>query len=117
MSPFYLKKINIFTFQTQANKMKKIDFTIPKLGESVSEVTLTRYTKQVGDWIDENETIAEVSTDKVDSDIPSSHSGKISKLYFKKGDTIKIGEIYAEIEVNEDESKIESNSDSNKLSI
>ena len=117
MSPFYLKKINIFTFQTQANKMKKIDFTIPKLGESVSEVTLTRYTKQVGDWIDENETIAEVSTDKVDSDIPSSHSGKISKLYFKEGDTIKIGEIYAEIEINEDESKIESNSDSHKLSI
>ena len=77
--------------------MKKIELTIPKLGESVESVQLVRFTKNIGDFIKEDEVIAEVSTDKVDSDIPSAISGKIIEFRFNEGDEIKIGEIFATI--------------------
>ncbi|SFM60974.1 2-oxoglutarate dehydrogenase E2 component (dihydrolipoamide succinyltransferase) [Algoriella xinjiangensis] len=84
--------------------MKKIELTIPRLGESVESVQLVRFTKNIGDFIQENEVIAEVSTDKVDSDVPSTNSGKIIEFRFNEGDEIKIGEIFAIIEISDDNS-------------
>ncbi len=82
--------------------MKTIELIIPKLGESVTEVTLSRWVKSVGDWVDQDEVIAEVSTDKVDSDVPASHSGKLIEMKYEEGDTIGIGEIFGVLEVSED---------------
>lgn len=79
--------------------MKKIELTIPKLGESVTEVTLSKWCVQIGDTVAVDETIAEVSTDKVDSEVPATHSGVITELKFEEGDTIQIGEVYAVLEV------------------
>ena len=91
--------------------MKKIELTIPKLGESVESVQLVRFTKNIGDFIKEDEVIAEVSTDKVDSDIPSAISGKIIEFRFNEGDEIKIGEIFATIEQTESDSSSENSTD------
>ena len=79
----------------------RIDLMIPKLGESVTEVTLSRWNKNIGDLVYLDETIAEVSTDKVDSEVPSTHTGKIVELRFNEGDVIKIGEIFAVIECDD----------------
>ncbi len=92
--------------------MKRIEITIPKLGESVESVQLIRYTKNIGDFIKEYEIIAEVSTDKVDSDVASIVTGKIIEFRFKEGDNVKIGEIIAIVEPSEVElisDKIEQN--------
>ncbi|WP_353164276.1 dihydrolipoamide acetyltransferase family protein [Empedobacter brevis] len=83
--------------------MKNIELTIPKLGESVESVQLVRFTKNIGDFIKEDEVIAEVSTDKVDSDVPSTKTGKIIEFRFNEGDEIKIGEVFAIIETSENQ--------------
>ncbi|MBQ0148668.1 MAG: E3 binding domain-containing protein, partial [Flavobacteriaceae bacterium] len=82
--------------------MNKIELTIPRLGESVTEVTLSKWNVKVGDFVALDETIAEVSTDKVDSEVPSTHSGIIKELKFEEGDIIPVGEMFAILELNED---------------
>ena len=82
--------------------MNKIELTIPRLGESVTEVTLSKWNVKVGDVVALDETIAEVSTDKVDSEVPSTHSGIIKELKFEEGDIIPVGEVLAILEVTED---------------
>lgn len=84
--------------------MNIIELTIPKLGESVSEVTLSKWLKQVGDFVNLDEIIAEVSTDKVDSDVPSTHAGKLIELKYEEGDTITIGEVFAVIDISDSNS-------------
>lgn len=84
--------------------MNIIELTIPKLGESVSEVTLSKWLKQVGDFVNLDEIIAEVSTDKVDSDVPSTHAGKLIELKYEEGDTIAIGEVFAVIDISDSNS-------------
>lgn len=78
--------------------MIKVDVILPKMGESVSEATLIAYTKNVGDFVEEDDIIAEVATDKVDSEVPSPVSGKIIELRFSKDDVIQVGQIMAIIE-------------------
>ncbi|GGF06341.1 2-oxoglutarate dehydrogenase E2 component (dihydrolipoamide succinyltransferase) [Chishuiella changwenlii] len=75
------------------------ELTIPRLGESVESVQLVRYTKNIGDFINEDEVIAEVSTDKVDSDVPATNAGKIIEFKYNEGDEIKVGEVFAVIEL------------------
>ncbi|MBF0595963.1 dihydrolipoamide acetyltransferase family protein [Faecalibacter rhinopitheci] len=82
--------------------MNKIELTIPRLGESVTEVTLSKWNVKVGDVVALDETIAEVSTDKVDSEVPSTHSGIIKELKFEEGDIIPVGEVFAILEFAED---------------
>ena len=67
------------------------DITMPQLGETVTEGTITRWNKAVGDKIDEDEVLFEVSTDKVDSEVPSPVSGYIAEILVPEGDTVPIG--------------------------
>ena len=67
------------------------DITMPQLGETVTEGTITRWNKAVGDKIDEDEVLFEVSTDKVDSEVPSPISGYIAEILVPEGDTVPIG--------------------------
>ena len=67
------------------------DITMPQLGETVTEGTITRWNKAVGDKIEEDEVLFEVSTDKVDSEVPSPISGFISEILVPEGDTVPIG--------------------------
>ncbi|HUR48978.1 MAG TPA: dihydrolipoamide acetyltransferase family protein [Acidimicrobiales bacterium] len=67
------------------------DITMPQLGETVTEGTITRWNKAVGDKIDEDEVLFEVSTDKVDSEVPSPIAGYIAEILVPEGDTVPIG--------------------------
>lgn len=71
------------------------DIVMPQLGESVTEGTITRWFKQVGDAVTEDEPLFEVSTDKVDTEVPSPHSGTISQIIVQEGDTVDVGTVLA----------------------
>ena len=71
------------------------------MGESVAEATLINWLKEIGDKIDADESVVEIATDKVDSDVPSESSGKLTEKRFNIDDTIKVGEIIAVIESDE----------------
>ncbi|APT85135.1 2-oxoglutarate dehydrogenase, E2 component, dihydrolipoamide succinyltransferase [Corynebacterium aquilae] len=70
---------------------------MPELGESVTEGTITRWLKKVGDTVAADEPLLEVSTDKVDTEIPSPAAGVLLKVLFDEDDTVDVGEIIAEI--------------------
>jgi 2-oxoglutarate dehydrogenase E2 component (dihydrolipoamide succinyltransferase) len=67
------------------------DITMPQLGETVTEGTITRWMKQVGQQVAEDEVLFEVSTDKVDSEVPSPVSGYLSEILVPEGDTVDVG--------------------------
>src|SRR5262245_3591676 len=68
---------------------------VPRLGEGVDEVTVTKWLKQVGDSIKELEPLLEVNTDKVDTEIPAPASGTILKIIMNEGSPAKVGELLA----------------------
>src|SRR3989442_14534530 len=67
------------------------DITMPQLGETVTEGTITRWAKQVGDRIEEDEVLFEVSTDKVDSEVPAPTSGYLAEILVPEGETVEVG--------------------------
>lgn len=73
---------------------------LPKMGESVSEATLTKWVKQVGDSIEEDDAIVEIATDKVDSDVPSPVTGVLKEHLFSENDVVQVGEAIALIEID-----------------
>jgi len=74
---------------------------LPKMGEGVEEATITNWLKNVGDKIEIDDSIVEIATDKVDSDIVSEVSGKLLSRKFKVNEVVKIGDIIATIETND----------------
>ncbi|MBL7815100.1 MAG: 2-oxo acid dehydrogenase subunit E2 [Saprospiraceae bacterium] len=77
--------------------MAKFDLVMPKLGESIMEATILGWKKNVGDYVDQDETILEIATDKVDSEVPSPLSGTIAEILFKENDVVPIGTVIARI--------------------
>jgi 2-oxoglutarate dehydrogenase E2 component (dihydrolipoamide succinyltransferase) len=71
------------------------DVTLPQLGETVTEGTITRWFKQVGEDIAADEPLFEVSTDKVDTEVPSPVAGTITKILAQEGDTVPVGAVIA----------------------
>jgi len=67
------------------------DVTMPQLGETVTEGTVTKWFKKVGDTVAEDETLFEVSTDKVDSEVPSSAAGYVAEILVQEGETVDVG--------------------------
>ena len=78
--------------------MGKYLLKLPKMGESIAEATITKWLKDVGDTVEIDESLVEIATDKVDSDVPSEYKGKLIKKNFEVDDTVKVGEVIAEIE-------------------
>ncbi len=93
--------------------MARFELKLPKMGESVAEATITSWLKEVGDTIEVDDSIVEIATDKVDSDVPSEVSGTLLQILHDKDAIVKVGETLAIIEV---EGGLESNS-SNTSSI
>ena len=88
------------------------DVIMPKLGESITEATILEWKKSVGDAINRDETLLEISTDKVDSEVPSPDSGKIIEILYKVNDVVPVGEVIARIgSENEQIDSKESNED------
>src|SRR5579872_7075434 len=73
---------------------------MPAMGDSVVEGTILEWHRQEGDSIEADETLVEISTDKVDAEVPSPVSGTIVKLYAAEGDTVGVGSPLAEISIN-----------------
>jgi pyruvate dehydrogenase E2 component (dihydrolipoamide acetyltransferase) len=73
------------------------DIQMPQLGETVTEGTITKWFKQVGDTVAEDEPLFEVSTDKVDSEVPSPVSGTLSEILVQEGDTVDVGVVLARV--------------------
>ncbi len=78
--------------------MARFELKLPKMGESVAEATITNWLKQVGDKIEADETVLEVATDKVDSELPSEVSGILVEQLFAKDDIVQVGQTIAIIE-------------------
>ena len=74
------------------------EFKMPKMGESISEATIINWLKNVGDYIEAEETLLEVATDKVDSEVPSPVSGTITEIRFQKDDVVTVGTVLALID-------------------
>jgi len=77
------------------------EFKMPKMGESITEATIISWLKNVGDTVDAEETLLEVATDKVDSDVPSPVHGVITEILFGKDDVVKVGAVLALIDSDE----------------
>ena len=78
--------------------MARFELKLPKMGESVAEATITNWLKQVGDTIEVDETVLEIATDKVDSEVPSEVSGVLVEQLFGKDDLVQVGQTIAIIE-------------------
>ena len=78
--------------------MAKYELKLPSMGESVAEATITNWLKKVGDTIEAEETIAEVATDKVDSEVPCEVSGIVAEILVKVDEVVKVGQVMAIIE-------------------
>ncbi len=78
--------------------MAEIELIMPKMGESVAEATIIKWLKSEGDSIEAEESIIEIATDKVDSEIPSPENGIVKKLLFKEDDVVQVGQAIAIIE-------------------
>lgn len=78
--------------------MAQFELILPKMGESVAEATIIKWVKNVGDNIDADESILEIATDKVDSEVPSPVAGKLTQILFNEGDVVKVGAVIAMIE-------------------
>jgi len=78
--------------------MAQYELLLPKMGESVAEATVIKWVKQPGDSIDLDDTILEIATDKVDSEVPSPVAGKLVKQLFKEDEVAQVGDIIAIIE-------------------
>src|SRR5258706_2766969 len=73
------------------------DVVMPQMGESIAEGTIVRWIKKVGDKVDRDEPLFEISTDKVDAEIPSPVAGVVSEIRVKEGETVPVNSIVAVI--------------------
>jgi len=77
--------------------MATVDLVMPKMGESIMEATILKWNKQVGDFIKMDETLLEIATDKVDSEVPSTVEGTIAEILYKENDVVPVGKVIARI--------------------
>ena len=78
--------------------MAKIEMVMPKMGESVMEGTILTWLKKVGDEIEQDESVLEVATDKVDTEVPATHAGTLVEILVEEGDVVQVGATIAIIE-------------------
>lgn len=85
--------------------MAQQEITMPKMGESVMEATITKWVKNEGDYVKIDETIVEIATDKVDSEVPSPFEGYLVKKLYKEGDVVQVGKPFAILSTEKTESE------------
>ncbi len=75
--------------------MARIEMVMPKMGESIMEATIIRWCKKVGDKVEQDETVLEISTDKVDSEVPSPAEGVLKEILFQENAVVPVGQVIA----------------------
>src|ERR1051326_1621362 len=73
------------------------EVVMPQMGESIAEGTITRWLKKVGEHVERDEPLFEISTDKVDAEIPSPAAGTLTQILFNEGDTVEVNKVVAYI--------------------
>src|SRR5881409_2448738 len=71
------------------------EVVMPQMGESIAEGTITKWLKNVGEHVERDEPLFEISTDKVDAEIPSPAAGTLSEIKFKEGETVEVNTVVA----------------------
>ena len=84
--------------------MATVDLIMPKLGESIMEATILKWHKQPGDKVMMDETVLDIATDKVDSEVPSTAEGVLAEIFFNVNDVVPIGTVIAKIKTGAAES-------------
>jgi 2-oxoglutarate dehydrogenase E2 component (dihydrolipoamide succinyltransferase) len=82
--------------------MARFEILMPKMGESIIEATITKWLKSKGDQVSEDDSLVEIATDKVDSEIPSPVEGILEDILFKEGDVVPVGKVIAVINMGGD---------------
>lgn len=82
--------------------MAQVELIMPKMGESIMEATILNWLKKPGDKIEQDESVLEVATDKVDTEVPSTHAGVLKEILAQKGDVVKVGAAIAIITTDVD---------------
>jgi 2-oxoglutarate dehydrogenase E2 component (dihydrolipoamide succinyltransferase) len=77
--------------------MASVDLVMPKMGESIMEATILKWHKNIGDKVAQDETVLDIATDKVDSEVPSTSAGVITEILFKVNDVVPVGAVIARI--------------------
>ncbi|MEJ7821199.1 MAG: dihydrolipoamide acetyltransferase family protein [Chitinophagaceae bacterium] len=85
--------------------MSIVDLVMPKLGESIMEATILKWHKKPGDKVEQDETVLDIATDKVDSEVPSTAEGVIDEILFNENDVVPIGTVIARIKVGNNNSQ------------
>src|SRR3954462_5404412 len=80
------------------------EVVMPQMGESIAEGTITRWLKKVGDRVERDEPLFEISTDKVDAEIPSPAAGVLTEIKFQEGETVEVNKVVAVLDGGEDAS-------------
>jgi 2-oxoglutarate dehydrogenase E1 component len=82
---------------TEAPDAETVQIVMPEMGESVAEGTILEWHKQEGDQVEEGEAVVEVSTDKIDAEVPAPASGTLTKIRAQADETVKVGQVLAEM--------------------
>src|SRR4051794_11654628 len=90
-----------------------VQVTMPAMGESVTEGTVLEWHKSEGDPVDLDEVLVEISTDKVDAEVPSPAAGTVVKVLVAEGDTVEVGQLLCEIESGDASAPAASNGSGN----
>src|SRR5215204_2472972 len=77
--------------------MAIVDLVMPKMGESIMEATILKWHKQPGETVKMDETLLEIATDKVDSEVPSTAEGVVEEVLFKVNDVVPVGAVIARV--------------------
>src|SRR5688572_6087221 len=85
-----------------ATRATSVQITMPQMGESVTEGTILGWLKQVGDRVEADEPLVEVSTDKVDAEVPAPASGTLVRIAAEADETVQVGDVLGEIEPDGD---------------
>jgi 2-oxoglutarate dehydrogenase E2 component (dihydrolipoamide succinyltransferase) len=86
--------------------MSQFEVVMPKMGESITQATITKWFIKEGDRIEEDQVLLEIATDKVDSEIPSPVEGIVAKILFKEGDIVPVGTIIAIISLSAEATEV-----------
>src|SRR5215213_10761466 len=89
--------------------MPTVDLVMPKMGESIMEATILKWHKNPGDTVKMDETLLEIATDKVDSEVPSTAEGVVSEVLFNVNDVVPIGTVIARIKTGAEEPREQMN--------
>src|SRR5439155_2665709 len=81
--------------RNQIGVIMATEVVMPQMGESIAEGTITKWLKNVGDRVDRDEPLFEISTDKVDAEIPSPAAGTLTEIKFKEGETVEVNTVVA----------------------